>query len=65
MEEEILLDMYRSSWDDFLDSYKNKMNENEALIKLLGEVFEKHKTAEKGFSAKLGEIIKEYHGQSI
>lgn len=35
MEEDILLDMYRQSWDAFLEAYKERLEENEALIKLV------------------------------
>jgi len=60
VEEDVLLDMYRKSWNAFLEAYKTKSNQVEALSALISVMREKLPTqkAKKEIDKQL-EIIKE------
>lgn len=40
MEEDVLLDMYRNTWDAFLEAYKEKMDQVDGLSDLCTEVIQ-------------------------
>lgn len=62
MEEDVLLDMYRNTWDAFLEAYKEKMDQVDELTKIAKHAVELYESegydkAAKETKEKIKEIL--------